>query len=280
MPVAARPQPFRYHPLPGLAGPKVLAADNKLLSSVDQDAGDSLLVPPTPVSPNGLTERFLFTVVARVTEQPQSEGPSPLSEGDVQLVVKTVDGREAVVGQNSGGENVDDNIDLASFALVLNEETDLGYFVRINAADTAVDVLGPFYDMRGMDGVVADVVDVFPNKTLLYANNEFGRTEVHSAFEIFAGLALVQNFDDINHLVRFFLSDGTNTIEITRNTPSATDAGTVDDAQIGEGIPPIPQGWSLYAALDTDGVSTKAPRVIIAMQPTNAAARSDQAGAF
>jgi hypothetical protein len=280
MAVQPRPQPFKYHPHPGLFGAHTLAANNIILPSVVQDDGDVLLVAPAPLSPNGRTERLLFAAVARVTEQPQSEGPTPLNAGDVQLVIKTIDGREAIVGQNSGGENVDDRIDLGQVAIVC--DADLGYFLRITAPDVAVNCVGPFAEMRGMEILAVDIVDVYPNMTLLYTQNEFGRVQVPSV----AGLGFgsvpgaVQNFDDIAHSFRWFVSDGTNTFEYT-NSLIPCDPGIVDVPHTDPfAFPVLPAGWSAYVALDTDGVSTKAPRVVTGMQPCNAAARSDQAGAY
>jgi hypothetical protein len=279
MPTAARPQPFKYHPHPGLFGAHTLAANSIILPSVTQDDGDVLLVAPAPLSPNGLTERLLFAAVARVTEQPQSEGPTPLSEGDIQLVIKTINGREAVVGQNSGGENVGDRIDLEQVSIVC--DADLGYFVRINAPDVAVNVLGPWTDMRGMDVLAVDIVDVYPNMTLLYTQDEFGRVQVPSVAGLGFGSvpAAVQNFDDVAHSFRWFVSDGTNTFEYT-NSVIPCDPNFVDIPHTDPfAMPVLPADWSAYVAL-VEGVSTKAPRIVTGMQPCNAAARSDQAGAY
>jgi hypothetical protein len=277
-----RPQPFKYHPMPGSFFLRTLGADSKLFTSVNQDSGDVLFVPPTPVSANGHTERLISDNLIRVTEQPQSEGPTPLNPGDIKLVLKTVDGREAVLFQNTGGEDVGQLLEAQSATLLLNAATDLGLFLRITAPDVAVDACSQYQDVRGCTPVAVDIVDVFPEKTLVLANSEFGRTQAPGASgsQGSFGPREFQNFDSVQHGIRLFVSDGENEFELNL-TPSYNDtpAGFLQTASVAGICPLLPQGWSLYAAL-TEPVVTKSPRLVVGVQATNATARSDQAGAY
>lgn len=280
---APRPQPMKYHPHPILFGMKTLAGNATLAKGVELGPNDTLIVPPTPLSPNGFTERLLQNICGVVTQQAQDDGPTPLSPGDVMFVLKTVDGREALLAQNAGGENVGDSIDVTTLTSpVLNASQDLGYFVRVNAADVKVDIYAPYMDLRDAEATFVDVETVYPEKTLVFSHNEFGRIQAPGCLGLGGGVFQVQNFDEIDHIVRYFVSDGTNEIEITNvigGSAGNAPAEKISNCSLSITFPVLPAGWAFYATLD-ESVQDVIPRLVFTTQASNAAARTDQAGAF
>jgi hypothetical protein len=263
-------QPLSAHPIPAIRAAHGLGSNSKIVKAAT--SGDFLLVAPPSADPNGIVSRLTLPASVRLLTDP---GEGGLAAGAVQLIYKAEGGREALLQQNSGGELQGDVFRLDG-SLIL-KTTDLGIFLRVSAAAT-VDAICDSVDLRGADRIAADITAIFPNKQTVVANTEEGQVLVGTALEgVEDVIGALFNFDGNAHVVRVFVSDGTNEFELPSLTVPAGETSSLNISTL-----TLPEGWSLKACLDVgDAVPTLAPRLQFGMQYTNAApVRTNQGGAY
>ena len=277
MPAAPRPNPFKQHPLPGLLS-QVLGGGSTLVK--DGLNADYLLVPPplsTDVDTNGgAVVRSLGGSVPL-----RNSGGVNIVANDVQIVYVAEGGREVVLAATGAGPLVPGaSTTLTPAFNPILKPTDLGVFLRVSNT-SEVDAFAIYNDSRRGFRYAADITALDPATNVVITNDSDFDMLIAGPLAPGFGIA---NFDDISHEFHIYLTDGTDTIELTNTAvPVTIAAGACLYLPLaGTGFPPaLPPGWSISASLDTDAVSTIAPRIHFGYAKTNAATvRDDQAGAY
>jgi hypothetical protein len=253
--------------------------------------GDFLLVPPpsaTNVDANGgaVQRLFLGSVAAR-----NSGSAATAAVTNAQIVYKAEGSREVVLGDlyinvfpgETGSFDISAGVFLAP--------TDRGIFLRVTGGvpGLLLDVQSQFFDTRGPVRSSLDVTSFDPAAPPAGGNPALAQTLVTQteagvvAMNAFLPINTITNFDSAPHSFHVYLTNGTDTIELTNTaSPVSVSPGRADNLPVAL-MPALANGWSLKISLAVTGgpVATVAPRAHLGYVLTNATpARNDQAGAY
>lgn len=283
MPNTATPnQPLIEHPLPYGVG-RLLGASSTLVSGA-LPSTDSLLVPPPPVSPNGVVARaanFEAVVINNAGVGVEA------GAGNFALVYKAENGLEAVFGDDAGALADAGTMTLGVPVPFLLTPTDEGIFLRLGALTEAgpnpfsgaLDAYMNYRDYRDYTRVSVDLTDAY--QTVLQGEQGKSKMLGLGAQDFGELFLVVANFDSVNHTLEARITDGVNTVQLPdfAATFAPVVAGTLSSVTA---YPPpyLEEGWSLQVRVTLAQV-LRPCRLILAYTDTNLApVRTNQGGAF
>ena len=277
-------QPMTQHPLP-LALKRILGAGSTFLTDVEFGQ-DYLLVPPPPPSPNGAVVRMVdqysgLTLVNNDADAIPDVG-APLI--NFALVYKTAT-EETLLGIQSTGILANATINLEPFVPILVGPTDRGIFLRriVEVADVpSIQTICNYLDIRDVTrGTLALTEEV---QEILAGVRGKARLFNRAGEEDSEVLAIIANFDSIEHNVEISLSDGVTTFVFTTSVTVAANDGqsaAVNPFLEATGSPVLLEDFSISARLLEPLAGDGSVQLIFGYTDTNLSpVRTDQGGAY
>lgn len=291
MAIAPKSPQFRQHPV-ALGGRSLLNAAAYIGLDVVPGTDVFLFGPPpaTDVDSNG---GMVVREISQATPiQLHSVGADPILATDlVQVVYKAEGGREVVIAEEAALHNPGSAFFLEPDCNFVMSPNDIGVFLRLVQAvagpSPAFDAVMQSFDVRGLRRIATDIsaveAIVAPGGSaaaadLVYENTSDDTVDVFFTDPALMSYAAIHNYDSVDHTYQLFITDGLQTIEISKSFAPGISVNANRTGLFT--LPALQPGWSVRMSLGEDVVDFD-PRCIISPFQTNFdVARNDQAGAY